>query len=449
MIDGFNLGLEKGTGVATYARNLSYSLGDLGYDVRVLYGKTFSDKMPRLMQEVSFFDPPPENERLVRILLRRLAAALGASWTKAFQVPMTGAVITDTFKARLPHFDSLWNAPNVFDKANTQFSLLGRKSRVAMRDKPDICHWTYPLPLRVPGTPNIYTLHDLVPLRLPYTTLDKKNRYLQLMKWIAKTAAHIVTVSEHSRRDIVEILGVDPAKVTNTYQAVTIPAKLREKPEDLIQREIESTFGLKYKGYFLFFGSIEPKKNIGRMMEGYLASGAESPLVVIGAQAWKSAEELRMIQAEKVRAQIRGQGKVPVPNIIQLDYAPFSLLVTLIRGARAVLFPSLYEGFGLPILESMLLGTPVLTSNTSSIPEVAGEAALMVNPYDTREIAEGIRALETRPELRADFAERGRKQAMLFSEAAYQARLSHVYDAVLSRAGKKTGVGAASQPVEA
>jgi glycosyltransferase involved in cell wall biosynthesis len=92
----------------------------------------------------------------------------------------------------------------------------------------------------------------------------------------------------------------------------------------------------------------------------------------------------------------------------------------------------LYEGFGLPILESMLLGTPVLTSNTSSIPEVAGDAALLVNPYDAREIAEGVRALDGNEELRTDLSARGRQRAALFSEAAYRARLAALYERLLA-----------------
>jgi glycosyltransferase involved in cell wall biosynthesis len=117
---------------------------------------------------------------------------------------------------------------------------------------------------------------------------------------------------------------------------------------------------------------------------------------------------------------------------VQLEYAPFPLLVSLIRGAKATLFPSLYEGFGLPVLESMLLGTPVLTSNTSSIPEVVGDAALLVNPYDGNAIAEGIRELETNEALRRDLVERGAQQARLFSEFQYRQRLRSVYSAVLS-----------------
>ena len=428
MIDGFNLSLEKGTGVATYARNLSFALRDLECDVGVLYGGSFSASYSSLLKEVLLFDGEPASGNW-RGIRRRLSATFGPTRNRAFDVPLNGAVIADGLNGQLAYSDSLWNSRDLFIKAATQFTLFGRPNSVTMPRKPHLCHWTYPLPLRIKGVPNIYTLHDLVPLRLPYTTLDKKARYLKLLKWICRTAAHIVTVSENSKRDIVEILGVDPEKVTNTYQAVSIPEQHRNKPDELVRREIEGTFGLGYKEYFLFFGSLEPKKNIGRMIEGYLASGVPAPLVIVGAQAWKSEQELRLLAAEPVRAQL-GAGNGSGGRIVKLEYAPYGLLVSLIRGAKAVLFPSLYEGFGLPVLEAMSLGTTVLTSNTSSVPEVAGNAALLVNPYDAREIAEGVRALNDDGSLRAELAARGVRRAALFDEDAYRERLTNVYKRV-------------------
>jgi glycosyltransferase involved in cell wall biosynthesis len=431
MIDGFNLGLEKGTGVATYARNLSFALRDLSCDVGVLYGGRFNANDDPLLQEVLFFDSESSSGRWWAHTRRRFDEVLSPSSNTAFEVPVTGNVIADPFLSRLPHYDSIWNAPDLYQKSAVQFELFRLINKVRLKRELDICHWTYPLPLRIKGVPNIYTLHDLVPLRLPYTTLDKKEKYLRLVKWICRNADHIVTVSESSKRDIVDLLGVDPAKVTNTYEAVNIPEAHLNKPEEIVRREIEGTFGLKYKDYFLFFGSIEPKKNIGRMLQGYLTSGVTTPLVIVGAQAWKSEQELGLLAAQDVRTKLRrgrGGGK-----IVKLEYAPFALLVSLIRGAKAVLFPSLYEGFGLPVLESMTLGTPVLTSNTSSIPEIAGDAALMVNPYDPRAIAEGVRALDENEALRRELAAKGLLQAERFGERAYAERLLGVYERVLAR----------------
>ena len=221
-------------------------------------------------------------------------------------------------------------------------------------------------------------------------------------------------MSEASKKDIINFFGIPEDRITNTYQAVDIPAQYRDKPISDVKTDVTGLFGLNYKQYFLFFGAIEPKKNVGRMIEAYLASGVTDPLVILGKKAWKSEEELRLVDARNDR-------------VLQLDYASFPLLVSLIRGAKAVLFPSLYEGFGLPALEAMLLGTPVLTSNTASMPEVVGDAALQVNPYDVRAMVEGIRALDSDAELRGRLADAGPMRAQLFSPERYQARLSGVY----------------------
>jgi glycosyltransferase involved in cell wall biosynthesis len=119
-------------------------------------------------------------------------------------------------------------------------------------------------------------------------------------------------------------------------------------------------------------------------------------------------------------------------RIFHFDHVPFPLLVSLIRGAKSVLFPSLYEGFGLPIVEAMKLGTPVLSSREGPIPEIAGDGALLIDPYDTRAIAEGIRELDTNAELRASLGARGRRRANLFSPSAHQRRLAALYDRVLA-----------------
>ena len=286
-----------------------------------------------------------------------------------------------------------------------------------------------PLALKVTGAKNIYTMHDLVPLRLPYTTLDNKRQYFALTRQLGRRADHIITVSEASKKDIVSLLGVPEERVTNTYQAVDIPAKLRDKPMSDVALEIEGTFGLKPGRYFLFVGAIEPKKNIGRMIEAYLASGVTDPLVIVGKKAWKSAQELRLISDNAhVRYLLTQNGVTETRyRVQQIDYASFPLLVSLMRGAKALLFPSLYEGFGLPALEAMLLGTPVMTSNTASMPEVVGDAALQVDPYDTRAMSEAIRALDEDAALRDRLAAAGPVRAEMFSPERYQVRLAEAY----------------------
>src|SRR4029077_13775664 len=126
-----------------------------------------------------------------------------------------------------------------------------------------------------------------------------------------------------------------------------------------------------------FFGALEPKKNVVRLIEGFLLSRVNIPLVLIVSRGWDNARETALLN--DINARAREQTS---PMIRSLDYVDRSTLVTLIRGARALVFPSLYEGFGLPVLEAMMLGTPVVTSAKGALEEVTGAAALLVDPYD-------------------------------------------------------------------
>ena len=425
-LDGFNLALAQGTGVATYARNLSHAVHGLGAQVGVLYGKRAGPSRDPLAREVGFFDAGPSKlPQWLADLLRAIALLPKPFGFKAWEVPISGAVIA----TGMPYYDEVWNVGDMFGLADVRFEIVGRMLQVRLPGKPpDIMHWTYPFPVHLVGAKNIYTLHDLVPMRLPATTLDNKRRYLRLARAIARDADHIITVSEHSRRDIIDLLGVLPDRVTNTYQAVELPLALRDKPMAQVSADINGSFGLTAGNYFLFFGAIEPKKNIGRLIEAYLASGVTAPLVVVGKKAWKSEGELRLMFDDNIKYLVSdGPCTFTRNRIMLLDYAPFALLMSLVKGARAVLFPSLYEGFGLPVLEAMHLGTPVMTSNTASLPELVGEAALTVDPYDVRAMVAAIRALDTDAELRRRLAADGPVQAERFSPDRYRERLAAMY----------------------
>ena len=437
-IDGYNLALELGTGVATYSRSLSKQLRSLGAEVGVLYGHRSSAGADPLLREVTFFDPRGDQPGWRRPMDDMILAMKLRRGMRAVEVPVRH-VETTAMAARLPAFDRIWNIPGLFSAVTRSMSAK-RFGRVRLPVAPRLMHWTYPVPLIAEGpngepVPNIYTLHDLVPLRLPFTTLDNKRRYLRTVKGIANHGAHIVTVSEASRRDVMTMLDVPAERVTNTFQAVDLPSHASLPSEALVRSELDGFFGLEWQDYFLFFGAIEPKKNVGRLIEAYLASGSPWPLVICGKQAWQMRQELGLLYEDDLRIMadpgpvdgVQSLTRKLRDRVILLDYVPFRLLVSLIRGARSLLFPSLYEGFGLPALEAMLLGTPVLTSNTASLPEVVGDAALTIDPYDTRALAEGIQALDSDENLRAELAWRGPRRAMLFDGEAYGRRLAEMY----------------------
>ena len=435
-IDGYNLAMPNGTGVATYGFTLARTLQHAGHRVEGVFGLDVGRN--RALREIMFFDllGREEPKAKPRSQVRRERARLLRDAVRPFlspradEIELTDRVEKSAYAGRLPAFDRLLSSAHLFPIAFLHFDYYKRFLPLRMADPPDIMHWTYPVPVELVGARNVYTLHDLVPLRLPYTTLDTKASYHGIVQRCVERAAHICTVSESSRADILAEFAVDPARITNTYQASPVASEMISTSPAEDAAMIEGIFGLPRQGYFLFFGAIEPKKNLGRLLEAYLSIQSETPLVIVGARAWQSETELRLLHNGSASRYARSASE----RIIQLDYLPRSLLLRLIRSARAVVFPSLYEGFGLPALEAMQLGTPVLTSNTSSLPEVAGEAAVFVDPYDVATIADGLRALDQDAGLRARLSAFGMIQAAKFSEALYAKRLEDMYAGIISAA---------------
>ena len=433
VFDGLNLSLAQGTGVATYTRMLAQVVRDLGYEVGVVYASAQKPPKDRVLREVAFFD----ERQAIRTTRTREAINWVTDQLRSFApikprpVEFDGVVIRRQFEVTLPAEHHAFAVRHLFANARAHFARTNSFARLSFDPSPTIFHCTYPLPLFTKSACNVYTIHDLVPLRLPFTTLDNKRQMFRLLKKIVEQADHIVTVSENSKRDIVELLGADERRVTNTYQAVQFPAAYRERPDEVLAEQLEGSFGLEFNEYLLFFGALEPKKNVGRLIEGYLSSGVDIPLVLVAGGGWHNEAETRLIA--ELRDRQRTDALANRRNrrtVQQYDYVPFSLLVTLIRGARAVVFPSLYEGFGLPVLESMVLGTPVVTSRESSVPEVAGDAALLVDPYNTDEIAAAIRTIVNDVGLRAELSQRGRTQAANFSVDRYRERIASLYRAL-------------------
>ena len=423
-IDGYNLARPRGTGIATYSRTLGHVLKAAGHDITGVFGLHVGDD-PAL-RETLFFDHVGQTETGRRVFggrwhrrLRTLRATLDRRLEAvATEVPLTNRVDKQAFADRLPPFDRLTSSPGLFPTAMRYFNAHRRFLTLRMERPPEIMHWTYPVPIRLEGARNIYTVHDLVPLRLPYTTLSDKPQFARLLKGCVAHGDHLCTVSDFSRTDIIDQCGVDPAFVTNTYQTSLLPEEISLETWADSARQVEGMFRLKPRSFFLFFGAVEPKKNIGRLIEAFLGLQLKTPLVLVGARAWLSEGELSLLPEND-------------PRIVRLDYLGRNALLRLTRAARAVLFPSIFEGFGLPVLEAMQLGTPVLTGNGSSLPEVAGEAALMVDPYSTAAIAAGIARLDRNEGLRNTLCEAGPQQAARFSGSTYLERLEAMYAGVM------------------
>src|SRR5712691_6974274 len=323
--DGLNLALERGTGIATYTRLLAQVARDLGYEIGIVYSSPQRPAKNTLMREISFFDSrdaaPAALPKLVwDTFCDQLRSRLGV---QPSAVKLTGTVITDQFHARLLLNAHLFVARNLFTNARWYFSWSGRFIDLNFDTAPDIFHCTYQLPLRVKRSCNVYTIHDLIPLRLPYTTLDNKRQTYRLLRKIGAEADHIVTVSENSKRDIVQLLGVAEERVTNTYEAVEFPRELTERPDDLIAEQLRGSFGLDLQDYLLFYGALEPKKNVGRLIDAYMLSAVDIPLVITGAVGWGNRNETRML------AELRsGRWTQGSPRIYHYEYVSIPMLVT-------------------------------------------------------------------------------------------------------------------------
>jgi glycosyltransferase involved in cell wall biosynthesis len=423
--DGLNLALERGTGIATYTRMLTALAHEAGDEVGLVYASPRRPLRDKRLRKLDFVGPRRPG---------RWVSKMHGRWNDVVdQVECVTGVRPNPVEIptaadeslSVPAHEHLYVARNLFGRAARYFAWRGRFAELDFAVPPDILHCTYPMPIAARGARNIYTIHDLIPLRLPHTTVDSKRHMYRLLQRIAATADHIVTVSEHSRRDIIEMLGADEARVTNTYEAVEFPREMLERSGDIVAGDLMSRYRLEAKSYLLFYGAIEPKKNVRALIEAYQRSGTTTPLVMVGGGGWSNETETRMLKAIEAEEAVLAPEK---RRVRRLDYADRSALVSLIKGAQAVLFPSLYEGFGLPVLEGMMLGTPVVTSRSSSLPEIGGDAALYVDPHDVDDIARAIRTIAADADLRAELSRRGCKQAELFSMARYRERVAAVYD---------------------
>lgn len=430
LVDGFNLELTQGTGIKTYGISLVQALGKLGADVDVLFSRSVSPTDDPLLDEILFFDTVPEDPYAGRIGRLRKYRDLTTMLYKAIanhpyaarslhtsdrvvKKPVQGSFV-NSLAAIIDQIDVL-NLPNCYKQANTLFKYLKRETYIDIPEKVDVFHSTYPLPIQIKGVPKITTIHDLIPLRLPYTTLDKKPFYYDLIRQSLKESAAIATVSEHSRKDILDLFDVDPNKVKVTYQPIAL--KSMDQDEGTIQRFLRK-YDLTYQNYILFVGAIEPKKNVGRLIDAYLGLDTDVPLVIVGKLGWLWSEEVGRVVDEANQSNC---------NVRLLQYVSSEDLRYLFAGATCFAFPSLYEGFGLPVLEAMSFGCPVLTSTASSLPEVGGDAALYVDPYDVDHIRAQLSTLLSDGELRQTMREKGQAQAQKFSMENYLKRLSDVY----------------------
>jgi glycosyltransferase involved in cell wall biosynthesis len=425
MIDGFHALMRGTTGIGSYTNALASTLRTMNYDVDILCGAPisgFADD-PELALRAHIFGPSisdqPKRIRGLRRLFKKVS--IPGEKQRTPNVPSeisTNGLDLSAMEGQFPEYDRLWNCHKLYSRADSCF----RKQRQFLKiDTPDsiqAVHWTFPLPVTAPGVPNVCTIHDVIPLQFPYFVTGDQGRMARLLTTAVKQNDHIITVSEASKRNIVELLRVPEERVSVTYQMAPPTQRL---PEEEAERIVSDIYGVESGEYALFLGAIEPKKNLKRLFESFLLSNSGIPLLVGGPLGWDYDDEMALMDRVKNNAK---DGRSPIER---LGYLPRRHLVALLQCAKVFLFPSIYEGFGLPVLEALQLGTPVLTSNTSSLPEVAGDAAIQIDPLDTAAMASEISRLCNDDGLRQELARRGPIQAEKFSLERYQERLGDAY----------------------
>ncbi len=254
---------------------------------------------------------------------------------------------------------------------------------------------------------SVVTIHDCIHLMFPQYL---PNRFAfdyarTSIRGAAKRATRVLTVSESSKRDILKYVDTQPEKIDVIYNAYDERFAIDPAEEDVVR--VRERFQLQDE-FVLYAGNVKPHKNLERLIDAFQIVRKRGldhlKLVMIGDDISKYTSLRRAVHRHQLHKYVRFLG-----------YLPEETLAVMYRLAGVFVFPSLYEGFGLPPLEAMASGTPVVTSNVSSLPEVAGDAAVLVDPYDPNAIADGIYRVLTDEQLRKDLRHRGVARAGMFS----------------------------------
>jgi glycosyltransferase involved in cell wall biosynthesis len=272
-----------------------------------------------------------------------------------------------------------------------------RLSAEMLLHPPDVL-WVpaHALPI-LPPRRSVVTIHDLGFLHHPEAHTRIQRIYYRIFTRLsARRASHIIAISEATKRDLQRFYGTPGDKISVIYHGVDgrfQPVDDRAELDRVLRRyEID-------RPYLLFVSTVQPRKNVARLIEAFAlahARGVHALLVLAGKRGWLTE------QIERRAAELGVERRVRFVGYVADDDLP-----VLLSGALAYVVPSLYEGFGMTVLEAQACGTPVLASTTSSLPEVVGDAGLLVEPYDVEAIADGLVQLASKPDLRAELRERG------------------------------------------
>jgi glycosyltransferase involved in cell wall biosynthesis len=281
----------------------------------------------------------------------------------------------------------------------------------------------YVLPALIPCKA-VVTIHDCIHIRFPQYLPNRLGyAYARASMWIATHRSNrVLTVSEASKRDILKYFHVPERKIDVIYNGIDERFGEIPSPDEVLR--VRERYQLN-DPFVLYAGNIKPHKNLERLIEAFhllRRNGHDTvKLLIIGDEISKYATLRRAVHRYKLHKHVRFFG-----------FVPDKTLAVLYRLAGVFVFPSLYEGFGLPPLEAMASGTPVITSNVSSLPEVVGDAALLIDPYEPAAIAQAMQRVLTEPSLREDLRRRGLRRVKEFSWDRSVRRVHEIYQEVLA-----------------
>jgi len=298
-----------------------------------------------------------------------------------------------------------------------------------LRKRPvDVLHVQFTAPPFSP-CPVVVSVHDLSFEHLPQTFNRRSRTQLRLtVRHSVRRAARILTLSEHTRRDMIETYGTSPERITAIpLAAPSYFGRVREERE--LQR-VRHIYGIE-GDYILCVSSIQPRKNLPRLVRAYESlrnkrgPGKLPKLVLVGKCAWLYDETLRSIEEGRMK-----------DSVILTGYVPQSDLPALYSGSICFVYPSYFEGFGLPPLEAMKCGAPVIAGNRTSLPEVVGDAGILVDPYDVNAIAAAIERLIDDPDYRQQLRVKGLARSSVFDWNETARRTLDVYEQVVGGLGR-------------
>lgn len=260
----------------------------------------------------------------------------------------------------------------------------------------------------------VMTIHDFIPLHFPKAAPHQYHYYRRVMPLLLKRADRVICDSENTKQDVVKFYGYEPERLS----VVPLGYDREQFNEDARRDGVVARYGIN-RPYILMVGALYPHKNLDRVIRAYsaLAGRVDADIVIVGGDSPYLASLRSLAQSLKLEARVHFAG-----------YVPDADLPSFYADAACFAYPTLYEGFGLPILEAMACGTPVLCSNTSSLPEVAGDAALMFSPMDEDEITHCLERVLTDTSLRDGLRNRGRENVKRFS---WEATAKAIYRALI------------------